>query len=952
MKSAFMARALTARALIARLAAVLLFVCAAAAPGGAQSPAAQTPADAANAANAPLKEVQIAANSFSLADPVPSWVEPVAVPEGNKSVPLFLRLVDTQLMINDAPAEYVHRAVMINDAAALNAAGQLSIGFVPEYQRLHLHAIRILRDQEVLDRTSSSQVRFLQRETGLERGLYSGEVTASILVNDLRVGDTLDFVYTVEGQNPVFGGKFADTVVWDQRAPTAVRRLVVNYPTSRQITWRTAGNWSSGAIAPAETTVDGMRKLRFQAENLAEASVEPATPTDRLVFRVLQFSEYSGWDDVVAWANGLFQYDGIHDEELQRVVRRMRAMATDDERVSAALEFVQSEIRYFSVSLGESSHRPAAPDIVIRRRYGDCKDKSLLLISLLKEVGIEAHPVLVRLGRRKILEGMLPSPLLFDHVIVKAVVDGKAYYLDSTRLGQHGHLNRMGQVHEGAQVLVVAPGEHDYTTISTPNIDDLLRNELAETAVLPKFDGDAEFKARQVWSGASAESVRLVLERMPKGRLLKMFGDALETRYPGTRLVGEPQIADDRIDNVISVTASYVVPKLATEREGNWIVRFSATNLAGALTTPPSSVRVNPLGVPRFPFEGKYSIEVKFPDDVSVIADPSVKTVNNKYFTYTLSEAFRGNVAKTTLELKTLAAEVEAADIQKYAQDLQTLYDTRSVIFVPKGAIKSADPASTASRSFEQVLRDRLQEAVKKVTETIDSGKISGKDLADAYCLRSGANTDLSRHDDAMRDAGQALKLAPNSGKSFICRAYVYFNGGDFRKAIADYSTAIAYGETDAHVFYLRGMNNFYAGRLEDAASDLERASEANDNQARLYSELWLAWTLHRLGRPIPEALMKRAAADPRGDWPAPALAMLAGKLTPDEMLKLLDAKEGDERRIGLAEGYFYLGQYYLARGDKDKARDCFEKTRQQQVIIYTEHVAAGFELQRLNDGH
>ena len=59
------------------------------------------------------------------------------------------------------------------------------------------------------------------------------------------------------------------------------------------------------------------------------------------------------------------------------------------------------------------------------------------------------------------------------------------------------------------------------------------------------------------------------LPRLPKARLTKMFGDALETRYPGARLVGDPDIQDDRIGNVLSVTTSYIVPKLATEKDGN-----------------------------------------------------------------------------------------------------------------------------------------------------------------------------------------------------------------------------------------------------------------------------------------------------------------------------------------------------------------------------------------------
>jgi lipoprotein NlpI len=302
--------------------------------------------------------------------------------------------------------------------------------------------------------------------------------------------------------------------------------------------------------------------------------------------------------------------------------------------------------------------------------------------------------------------------------------------------------------------------------------------------------------------------------------------------------------------------------------------------------------------------------------------------------------------------LKTLASEVPAADIQKYAQDLRTLNNTRSALFVPKGAIKSADPAN-GSQDLAQMLRDRLQETIKKVTETIDSGKLTGKDLAEAHCLRSNGYTDLGQFDEALKDANQALKLAPNAGKLSLCRAVIYFDKGDFRKAVTDYSTAIVLGETDPRNFYLRGISNYYAGNLEDAASDETRAAEANDNVAKLYSELWLSWISQRLGRPIPPPIVKHAAADPRGDWPLPALAMITGNLSPEEMLKVIDAKlSGDERRMALAEGYFYLGQHYLTLGDKARAKEYFEKTRQLDVIIYTEHVAAYFELQRLTRGN
>ena len=54
-------------------------------------------------ANTPLKEVPIAATSFFLAGPVPSWVEPATIPEGNKGAPLIVRLADTQFLVREAP---------------------------------------------------------------------------------------------------------------------------------------------------------------------------------------------------------------------------------------------------------------------------------------------------------------------------------------------------------------------------------------------------------------------------------------------------------------------------------------------------------------------------------------------------------------------------------------------------------------------------------------------------------------------------------------------------------------------------------------------------------------------------------------------------------------------------------------------------------------------------------
>ena len=892
-----------------------------------------------------LKEVQIGASAFSIGNPVPSWVDLVEMPQADKSEPVLLRLADTQYSIGSTYTVYVRRAIMVNDPGSLSALGQLAIRFVPQYQRVQLHTIQIVRGSETLDRTSSSTVRFLQREMGLEQGMYSGEVTASILVEDLRVGDTLVMAYSSQGHNPVFGDKFFDTVGWDQGPKTGLRRVSLSFSDKRKISWRLLSEGQVKPISPTESTRDGIRKLVFEEKSIPRLNSEVSTPPNYLAARLLQFSEFTGWDEVAAWANSLFETRSTSDEALRAVVERIRAKSTPEERVSEALTFVQSEIRYFSVSLGENSHRPSQPDAVLKRRYGDCKDKSLMLISLLREIGITGKAVLLQSQPRYVLSKTLPTPEYFDHAIVQVTLDGKSYFLDPTRMGQYGRLARLGQAHEASEILIVSPDTRQISIIASANARELSLDEVFETASLPAFGKDAEMQTRQVWRGLLAERVRLLYEQYPRDMVVKSVADALQSRYPGTTMVGEPDITDDRINNVVSITANYKVPKLTGEQGSYVFVRFAPTNILGVLTAPSSAARATPLFLPGYPLHAKYSFEIKFPNEIRVVADPRVQTVQNRQLAFTSTSAFRGNVAKHTIELRLLSDRVEPAQLAKYSEDLRSIGNTSTAVVLLKQWLKPVAGKVEIKKDFAQLLRDRQQETVTKTTESIKSGKLSGNDLAGAYCARSSAHANLGQAQEALADANEAVKLSESS--ALHCRAYAHFNSGEFEKSIADYSRAIVLGSTDAKSFYQRGIAKFYAGKLDAALEDFTRASDGADREAQALSDLWLAWTSLRLGKPLPEAVVERSASQAR-DWPRPALAVMTGRLAPENMLKGIAAKTGDDRTMGTAEGYFYLGQYYLAQGDVAKAREFFEKTRELKVIIYTEHTAAGFELQRL----
>lgn len=76
-------------------------------------------------------------------------------------------------------------------------------------------------------------------------------------------------------------------------------------------------------------------------------------------------------------------------------------------------------------------------------------------------------------------------------------------------------------------------------------------------------------------------------------------------------------------------------------------------------------------------------------------------------------------------------------------------------------------------------------------TAIIQSGRLSGKDLAMAFSNRGNAYRSSGENDHAIADYDQAIKLYPKSAFAFCGRGLAYKAKGDFERMYTDYSDAI-----------------------------------------------------------------------------------------------------------------------------------------------------------------
>ncbi|NRR30703.1 DUF3857 domain-containing protein, partial [Oxalobacteraceae bacterium] len=613
-----------------------------------------------------------AEQAFERGAPVPAWVERMTtIPAETAVEALSIRLADLQFHVADTPAYYQHRAIVAHEASALGQLGQIDIEFQPAYQRVQLHKLAILRGKETVDKLASADIRFLQRERGLEQGVYDGSVTAQIVTTDLRVGDTLEIEYSVSGQNPVFGQHVMDTAQWDYGSPVALRRVSIDMPADKVLDYRLIGG--AGANAPRQSALsrNGRTLLRFEAAAMPAVLGESYVPTDVQQFRWLQFSDFLDWASVNAWALELFSAQTA-PAVLEAPLRAARAAKTREEAVAKVLEFVQNEIRYLSVSLGENSHRPFAPAQVLERRYGDCKDKSLLAVTMLRALGIEAYPVLVPSYSSGGLAQLLPSPTLFDHAIVVVKVNGKEYFLDPTRSGQYGALERMGQSHGGRQVLVVQPGSGALRTIPQPPAE-ATRGRRIERIEVAAMDQPATLVERIELLGVAAENARIQLARLSKQELRKAYEGALVKRYPEAQLVADPKVEDDRERNVFMLEARHRVPNLfAPSADGeSWGMSYTPSNLSELFAPPGNARRSQPLLIPLFPEAREYDLTVTLPASFAMNPGSQTRSVDDQAFRLVRTLEVDKRALHIKVALATLEDRVAPARMASYLKNMQ-----------------------------------------------------------------------------------------------------------------------------------------------------------------------------------------------------------------------------------------------------------------------------------------
>ncbi len=910
-------------------------------------------------ARAPGSAASSAAATFTIAR-TPAWVQPLAY---DASIPVpaapyqFL-FTEQQIRVQDGgSARYQHTLRQINDTSALQQGGQIELDFDPSYQRLVFHKIEILRGTQRIDKLDAKKIRLLQREQQLERQMIDGRITASLVLDDLRAGDRVEWSASVIGDNPVFGGRFVASD-WDaySNAPIGIWRMRLLAPAARDIRTRVGD--------PATTTVtssvhDGERETIFKRASVPQAQSDDHLPPAEYLKWQVELSEYADWKDVAAWATQLFARAMQDSPAVDAQVAALKAKASDrDALLRATLDFVQRDIRYFGTEAGMASHQPETAETVLHQRFGDCKDKVALLAELLTRMGFEATPVIVSARYQDATGQRLPSPLAFDHAIVRVMVDGKPVFLDATRSQQTGTVAARESRDLGLGLLA-RDGVDALAPL--PSGRDTVRTETVDTFSFPKLNQEGAMTSVTTLHGESAEWFRLLQASQPQADIDRAVSAEIVRAYPSLAVSGPIEFETVTEDNTVKITSHFRTGDFWTLPEQRWLVgRYALFGLAVPLRLPDQATRTQPY---RIALPGRYLHHTSVVFGEPFPGAPISTHVDETNNVFDLHVRFEAQSPREDAygELRLLADTIAPADWQAHRDKLNKSWPKLSGNFVvsplsveQQAALRTEGDALLAKLGRGDMLTTtQVQAAAYLKTLALDKELESDRlppPLRAQVLAAKGVQLDHLGKLDAAKGAFEAaLLLDPASADTHGALAENAMYRGDDAMVLKEVGETLRLAPSRTDPYKTRGIAHYLAGDMAAARADFVSALQARDEIEHSYGAIWLYLATRRGGGDGVQAVKPYEPTAAYPEWPYGVLQLMEDRIGFAAALEA--SHENGQRSLNReCELYFFAGEKALADGDLATARKYLRLSVATGVTEFVEYQTARRELARIGD--
>ncbi|WP_262408809.1 DUF3857 domain-containing protein [Sphingomonas sp. JC676] len=804
----------------------------------------------------------------------PDWVQPAPPIDATHLTdadPVLL-VMDQQQRLQDGQVwAYSDMAMRIASPAVLTQAGTLPLPWDPAKGDIIIHRVEIIRGAEHIDALAAgARFNVIQREQQLERAAFNGTLTATLAVEGLRVGDVLRVSFSITRKDPALHGHMQTVAVL---LPEPLRlqfgRSRLLWPKSVDLKMRA---YVKGVELKPSDRADGLREMSLTLPIAKPAEMPTDAPGRFKMLPIFDATNYADWSEVSKDMAPLYATEGAiaPGSPLAAEVAKIAAASQDPRtRAAMALQLVQDKVRYLFRGMDNGDYVPQAPALTWSVRYGDCKAKSLLLLSILRALGIEAEPVVVNTELSDLVSVRLPMPGAFNHVIVHATVGGESLWLDGTGLG--ARLSDIGDVPPFRHALPLR--------VAGAGLIDMPMRPNARSMNDAEIDIDATagvslpmpYTARIVVRGATAETLRVVAVQSGKEEANKTVDRLLSSLLGANEAVDRAIKYDDATASA-TITAHGVTYPDWSKADGRFEttldstvngIEFSPDRARSAWRTIPvasgdyddTRVRTRirlPNGGKGFGLEGATTLPASLGGKMltrTAALDPhGVVTVDDRIVDGIVEIApadIPAARAKVTQAKAHLLKAIAPADYPTFLAQLDAAKRTKALapilaVYDKQIAEEPDEVGSYTDRAwFFERIYDRAG-AIKDLTKAIELEPDVG-----TYLRRARLYTAINDDVRALADAQAAVALDPSSSAAIGMVASLEADHGKRDAAIDALAEHAAQGGDERNTF-VSGQADLLAdgGRTDEALALLDGLiAKSPGNAGLMNSRCWMKGT-------------------------------------------------------------------------------------------------------------
>jgi hypothetical protein len=455
-------------------------------------------------------------------------------------------------------------------------------------------------------------------------------------IPNLSTGDIIHTIQTRITHKAKMDDNYSDRIMVENYSPYLKQYYELTAPAIINLDIYNI-NEKPGLVNYSVNEANGKKTYKWDIDNTPQIIYEPYMEQFDKFGYYISLTTIKSWQDISKWYYSLVAPHLSIDDAMKDTVHALiKDCKTKEEKIKKIFYWVAPSIRYLGVDRekGKPGFEPHDVTYTFSTRGGVCRDKSALLVAMLREAGIPSDPILIAAGYQ--LNHVAPV-IMFNHAVSVSYDDkgNPEYFFDPTA---ETTKDFFPQYEEDCSYIIASEKGDDLklVPVSKPS-----RNNTAiNIAIKVNNNFSATGKLTGKFSGLSDSYIRESLMNMTPQKIKELVEETVTNMHPLAEVI-DFSVSDpkDKSKN-IEFSADFSIPNYINKDKNQVYIPFEASKFSLASTID-YSMGAFQLSERKYPFKlpGTFSIDIiedlKVPFQLNDMSIPKVPDLNYEGFNLT-----------------------------------------------------------------------------------------------------------------------------------------------------------------------------------------------------------------------------------------------------------------------------------------------------------------------------